>query len=107
MVILARNFRTSYGELDIVARDGGTLVFVEVKTLRRIGRFRPVDNYKKHQMRRNIRAAHEYVRLVDALSMPVRFDFIEVVLPYRAFMSIHHYVDFLRGAGSGHDSRLC
>ena len=34
MVILARNFRTSYGELDIVARDGGTLVFVEVKTLR-------------------------------------------------------------------------
>ena len=32
--ILARNHRTRYGELDIVAFDGKTLVFVEVKTRR-------------------------------------------------------------------------
>ena len=30
--ILARNFRTRWGELDIVAEDGDCLVFVEVKT---------------------------------------------------------------------------
>lgn len=32
--IVARNARTRDGELDIVARDGGALVFVEVKTMR-------------------------------------------------------------------------
>ncbi len=32
--VLARNHRTRHGELDIVATDGGTLVFVEVKTRR-------------------------------------------------------------------------
>ena len=30
--ILARRYRTRYGEIDIIARDGGTTVFVEVKT---------------------------------------------------------------------------
>jgi putative endonuclease len=30
-VILARRYRTRFGEIDIVARDGGTTVFVEVK----------------------------------------------------------------------------
>ncbi len=32
--ILERNFRTRHGEIDIVARDGDTLVFIEVKTRR-------------------------------------------------------------------------
>ncbi len=30
--LLERNYRTPYGELDLVARKGGTLLFVEVKT---------------------------------------------------------------------------
>ncbi|MBT4819215.1 MAG: YraN family protein, partial [Lentisphaerae bacterium] len=39
--VLARNFRAEAGEIDIVARDGETLCFVEVKTRRRIGKARP------------------------------------------------------------------
>lgn len=34
LVVLARNFRCPRGELDIIARDGDTAVFVEVKTRR-------------------------------------------------------------------------
>lgn len=33
-VVLARNFRAGRGEVDIVAREGNALVFVEVKTRR-------------------------------------------------------------------------
>lgn len=95
MTILRRNFRTPLGELDIVARDGGTIVFAEVKTLRKIGRFRPIDNYRSHQMRRNIRAAHEYIRIIDAADLPIRFDFIEVVIPKFKTFSIYHYTDFI------------
>jgi putative endonuclease len=31
LTIVARNFRTRHGEIDLIARDGGTLVFVEVR----------------------------------------------------------------------------
>ena len=31
LTIVARNFRTRFGEIDLVARDHGTLVFVEVR----------------------------------------------------------------------------
>jgi putative endonuclease len=56
--IVARNARTRYGELDIVARDGRTLVFVEVKAGRRGAAFGPerpieaIDHRKQRQVRR-------------------------------------------------------
>jgi putative endonuclease len=56
--ILARNARTRYGELDLVARDGRALVFVEVKAGRvgaPYGPERPVeaiDHRKQRQVRR-------------------------------------------------------
>ena len=57
--ILERNFRTRWGELDIVARDGRTLVFCEVKT-RRVGvavpPFEALHPHKQAQVRRIARA---------------------------------------------------
>ncbi|HBG47827.1 MAG TPA: YraN family protein [Deltaproteobacteria bacterium] len=51
--ILERNFRCRYGEIDIIARDGKTIVFVEVKT-RGSDRFGPpgasVDGRKQRKM---------------------------------------------------------
>ena len=56
--IVERNARTRYGELDIVARDGRALVFVEVKAGRENAAFGPerpilaVDRRKQQQVRR-------------------------------------------------------
>ncbi|HEV7615562.1 MAG TPA: YraN family protein [Solirubrobacterales bacterium] len=56
--ILERNARTRYGELDIVARDGRALVFVEVKAGRRDAAFGPerpilaIDRRKQQRVRR-------------------------------------------------------
>ncbi len=54
--IVERNFRTRFGELDIVAFDGCTLAFVEVKTRRlRPGRGSPFDaigTFKRSQVRK-------------------------------------------------------
>ena len=51
--ILHRRFRTRIGEIDVVARDGETLVFIEVKA-RRSGRFGPpaeaVGPQKRHKL---------------------------------------------------------
>jgi putative endonuclease len=56
--IVERNARTRYGELDIVARDGRSLVFLEVKAGRRGSSFGPerpvlaVDARKQRRVRR-------------------------------------------------------
>jgi putative endonuclease len=52
--IVARNFRTRHGEIDLIALDGETLVFAEVKTCR-AGRRRPWESLherKRSQVRR-------------------------------------------------------
>jgi putative endonuclease len=55
-VILARNHRTRWGEIDLIAHARGTLVFVEVKTRRASARagspFDAVDARKQAQVRR-------------------------------------------------------
>jgi putative endonuclease len=57
-MIVERNARTRYGELDIVARDGRALVFVEVKAGREGAAFGPerpilaIDRRKQLQVRR-------------------------------------------------------
>ena len=102
--LLARNWRVRSGELDIVARDGATLVFVEVKTLRRIGLYRPGDNLSPRQMRRNFRAALYYYRVIGKPALKGRFDLIEVVAGSRGVRSIRHRLDYLPPleAGGGH-----
>ncbi|MDR0931561.1 MAG: YraN family protein [Victivallales bacterium] len=93
--ILACNWRVRSGELDIVARDGATLVFVEVKTLRRIGRFRPGDNLSIRQMRRNFRAARYYFRVIGKPALNGRFDLIEVVIDRWGVKSIRHRLNYM------------
>ncbi len=94
-LILARNWRVRAGELDIVARDGRTLVFVEVKTLRHEGFYRPGDNLSPRQMRRNYRAALYYYRVIGRPALPGRFDLIEVVAGRMTIRRIRHRYGYL------------
>jgi putative endonuclease len=78
--IVGRNHRTRYGEIDLVACDGTTLIFVEVKTRR--GRGQPWDalhDAKRAQVRRMARAY-----LSEQADRPrvrlLRFDAIGVVV---------------------------
>jgi putative endonuclease len=78
--IVARNFRTRFGELDLVACDDATLVFCEVKTRR--GRGAPWDALGPQKQARVRRMA--LVFLAEAADRPrvpgLRFDAIGVVL---------------------------
>jgi putative endonuclease len=77
-VIVARRYRRRGGELDIVARDGGTLVFVEVKT--RVGRRfgAAVDAVTRCKRRRIGRLALEYVVRHHLTGCPCRFDVVSI-----------------------------
>lgn len=94
-LILARNFRVRAGELDIVARDGAVLVFVEVKTRRRRDAYRPADNLSPRQLRRNFAAARIFRQDYASPAFPCRFDLIEVVRTGRRLLEIRHHRNFV------------
>jgi putative endonuclease len=75
--ILARNFRTRFGEIDLVARDGETVVFVEVRFRAGTAFGTPQETVTPAKRRRIIRAALAYAqsRAPDA---PLRFDVVAI-----------------------------
>lgn len=77
--LLHRNWRTRFGELDIVAMDGSTLVFVEVKARTSGGLVAPqlaVDHKKRRQLKR---LAEAYVAWEAPRFLDCRFDVVAVV----------------------------
>ncbi|MDR2550869.1 MAG: YraN family protein [Desulfobulbus sp.] len=78
--IVELNYRKSYGEVDIIAQDGDTVVFVEVKTRKSSGfgtAFEAVDSRKQRQISR---IAQEYLQSHGLLETPARFDVIAIRL---------------------------
>ena len=78
--ILARRYRTRWGEIDVVARDGDTLVFVEVKTRRSTGFGGPVAAVNVEKQRRLINMARSYLRCLPGPEPPCRFDVVGVIV---------------------------
>lgn len=81
MVVLARNWTCRFGEIDIVARDGSTLVICEVKTrssARYGGPFEAVTGHKATRLRR---LAKHWLAVHDIAPPSLRIDVISVVIP--------------------------
>ena len=76
--ILEQNFYTFFGEIDLIARDKETIVFVEVKYRKTIKNGYPQEavTYKKRQ--RIIKSAQYYLYQQNAFEKPCRFDVIAV-----------------------------
>jgi len=78
--ILARNFRGRCGEIDIVAEERGTLVFVEVKARSGTAFGHPLEAVTPHKQQQLARAALEYLARNDQHHRPVRFDVVGVII---------------------------
>jgi putative endonuclease len=79
--ILYRNFRGRRGgEIDIVCRDGDTLVFVEVKTRGSEDFGRPLEALRYDQRHRIARGGLAWLRLLDNPDILFRFDVVEVLV---------------------------
>jgi putative endonuclease len=79
--IVAHGERSSLGELDIVAVDGRTVVFVEVKTLESQDHGHPADRVDADKQRRITRLALAYLKRHGLLEYPARFDIVAVTWP--------------------------
>ena len=76
--IIARRHRCRGGELDIVARDGPTLVFVEVKARHGHAFGDATEAVTRQKQQRIIRLASEYVMRHHLNGVPCRFDVVSI-----------------------------
>lgn len=79
-VILERNYRTRYGELDLVAGEGETLVFIEVKTRTGQSYGSSAAALTRTKQRHMIRAALSYLSYKGYHGYPCRFDLLDLRL---------------------------
>ncbi len=78
--ILERNYRCRFGEIDLIARRGGTLAFVEVK-LRRDDRFAEAREFVGRQKQERILRTAQLYLLQHTTELQPRFDVIEIYAP--------------------------
>jgi putative endonuclease len=77
--ILAKNYRSPRrGEVDIIARDGKLLLFVEVKTRQEGSKIRGLDAVGKDKQALIERGANSWLKRLGTRNLPWRFDVIEV-----------------------------
>jgi putative endonuclease len=75
LAIVARNFRTRFGEIDLIARDGRVLVFVEVRLRRSAAYGGAIESITARKRARLVAAANGYLAMLGR-EPPCRFDAI-------------------------------
>jgi putative endonuclease len=90
LTILERNWRCELGEIDIVARDGDTLVVCEVKTRAGVGFGSPLEAVTADKAARLRRLAARWIEEHDAHPAEVRIDLVGVLHPRRGAAEVDH-----------------
>ena len=98
--ILARNYSCPLGELDLVAADGRTVVFVEVRSTAGPDANRPAASVGPDKQRRLTDLALHYLQKHKLLNQPARFDVLTVSWPAgRAAPDVAHYRNAFEAVG--------
>ena len=93
--ILQRNYVSSLGEIDIVAREGDVLCFVEVKTRTAADFETPLEAVRRSKRRKLALVAKGYLSRHRMLEAPCRFDVVGVTVTEDRK---HPEVELVRGA---------
>ncbi|MDX2064664.1 MAG: YraN family protein [Fimbriimonadaceae bacterium] len=88
--LITRRWKRAGGEIDLVAMDGETLVFVEVKATLAAG-FRPEAAFSDTKVARLLHVSEQYVREYGLHDRPLRVDLVAVDAS-----GLRHYPDVLR-----------
>jgi putative endonuclease len=88
--LLARNFESKRGEIDLVLKEGDCLVFAEVKARNAGGWTRPAAAVDQKKRRNLSMAALDYLRTIKNPTIKVRFDIVEVLLDGDMVREVRH-----------------
>ncbi len=89
--ILARNHATRQGEVDLVAREGAVLCFVEVRSRTSEAQGGPEETVSGAKARRVVAAATDWATRNGALDREIRFDVVAVTLLDGAPPRLEHF----------------
>ncbi|OGW77428.1 MAG: YraN family protein [Omnitrophica bacterium RIFCSPHIGHO2_02_FULL_49_9] len=78
--ILERNVRSPFGEIDLVADDKGTVVFVEIKTRRNLSYGFPEESVGRRKQKKLASLASWYLMHYPKRNPQVRFDVLSILL---------------------------
>lgn len=88
--ILARNLKSRYGEIDILAEDGTTLVLVEVKTKSSLAYGQPYEMVGKQKQHKLILLAEDLAERHNMVDY--RIDVVSIYLPADQNPTIEHFI---------------
>ncbi|MBC7884016.1 MAG: YraN family protein [Saprospiraceae bacterium] len=91
-IILERNWRFSKAEVDIIAKDGEILIFVEVKAKTYTFYGAPEESISAYKENLIIDAASRYMILINH-TWEIRFDIISIVFDKEMNPAVIHYKD--------------
>lgn len=89
--IVARNYHSRFGEIDIIGQKGGYLVFVEVKAREQGSLVSPFEAITPQKRRRLLATAKNYLMRYPTALQP-RFDAAAVFLKNGKVVE-HHYIE--------------
>ncbi len=101
-IIVARNYKTRLGEIDIIAESRDTLVFVEVKSRKSSLYSSPREAVNTNKQRRIIAAASEYIERSGSI-LGIRFDVAEVIVRPNGISDNGRLIDYIENAFSAED----
>jgi putative endonuclease len=88
--VIERNVRFAHGEIDLVCRDGGVVVFVEVKCRHARWGDAPAEAVSWHKQRRLTRLAEHYLKWRRLQHARCRFDVVAVTIQDDGSRDVRH-----------------
>lgn len=82
--IIEKNFRTRFGEIDIVAEDNGVVCFVEVKARTDTSYGLPEEYVDRRKQVKIVKTSQAYIKRKNLKSRDMRFDIVSVSLASRS-----------------------
>ena len=86
--VLLRNYVSPLGEIDLIAKEKGALVFVEVKTRSSDAMGSPAEGVTHFKRRQIVKSAQYYVKRYGIYQVPCRFDVVSVLIPAEGVPSL-------------------
>ena len=86
--ILERQFKTRFGEIDLIARDGDEIVFVEVKARKSSAFGYPEEAVTAEKLRKITLVAEQYLQEKGLATAPWRIDVVAMLIGDR--IDVHH-----------------
>lgn len=107
IIILYRNYRSPYGEIDIVGSGLAHVIFIEVRARRSAQFLRPIASISRQKQHRISSTAQYFLaHYVQWQMSPCRFDVIELIAPGTAQQQLHWHKNAFELDATYDDSQL-